>query len=200
MKHFDLFTRQATFRALICMIALATMIPHSAQAESATKDFETFADTVFRALASDKEAPEDREAALHRVIVQGIDLEAIASFVLGDHRDEASEAQRDRFNSLYGEYLLGMLSRLLMDGEAKSLTVIEAKQVSDRTSIRSEVELASGKRQEWLWLMQKNGATHRVIDVKTDGVSLALMLKMEADSVIRRQGIDGFLVLLRKKL
>lgn len=200
MRTIKLFGRQVAIRALFCAVALALMLPHAARAESAAEDFEAFADSMLLALANDQGTPDDREAALRQAFIRGIDLEAIASFVLSDHSDEASAAQRRRFDSIYPEYLLGMLSRLMLDRGAKSLTVLETKQESETTSILSEVLLASGKRRKWLWLLHKSGATHRVIDIKTRGMSLASMLKVEVNHSIKRDGIEGYLVQLRQRL
>ena len=88
---------------------------------------------------------------------------------------------------------------LLLDRQAKSLTVIEAKQESDTTSILSEIELASRTKHEWRWLLRKNGASYRVVDVKTQGVSLVLMLKVEVDSMVQFKGFERFLEQLHER-
>ena len=182
------------------LVLTATLAPAQAQSSSAAEDLKTFAAGIIFAMNGAAGPRGEAPGTVRRILSQGVDLDAIASYVLGDHQTAASAAQLDRFGALYNQYLLKMLSGLLLDKQAKNLTVIESKSHEGATSVLSEVELASGETMEWRWLMRKDGPGHRVVDLQTHGISLASMLKFEVDSVIRRKGFNKFLDELQRRL
>ncbi len=189
--------------ALAAALLLAT-VSYAAVAQTQdngpAEDLQAFANGIIVALDGAPEPRSDQPSAVRRVLAQGVDLDAIAGFVLGDHETGASPAQLDRYRSVYNRYLLNMLSNLLLDKHAKNLKVIGSHPQDNGTSVLSEVELASGEILEWRWLLHRDGPSHRVIDLQTHGVSLAAMLRYEADSVIRRMGFNKFLDELQGKL
>ena len=186
--------------SVLCLVLLLLASAPSVRAETASKDLRSFADQMLLAMAEDNRPPDGRAAALRRVLIPGIDLEEICDYVLGDHGRALSTDQRGRFVGLYSEYLLQVLARMMLDRQATRLTVLEAKERHGTTQIRSEVELASGRKSEWLWSLRKSGAAHRVVDLKAHGISLAQMFREEVDWMIQRQGFDGFLSHLKRKL
>ena len=58
-----------------------------------------------------------------------LDLDALASYTLGDYREKATNSERENFNKLFREYFIKNMSSKLNDFADQDLKVIDSKKL-----------------------------------------------------------------------
>ena len=143
---------------------------------------------------------DQREARFRGLLSQGFDLRFIGRFVLGRHWRGATPDQQNDYIALYGEYLLQIYSARLGGYSGETLTVTGARQANDKDIIVSTVlERPSGSSIVADWRVRAIDGRYRIIDIAVEGVSMAVTQRSEFASVVRRDGIDGLLTVLRAR-
>ena len=105
--------------------------------------------------------------------------------------------QRAEFKDLFTEYLVNLFANHL--NRIDALTVVASNRVAGgdilvRTSVNRASDTANA-----VWRVRAWDGEYRIIDVKIDGISLALTHRSEFASVIQRDGFEELLQILRKK-
>ncbi len=143
---------------------------------------------------------DQREARFRGLLSQGFDLRFIGRFVLGRNWRGATPDQQNDYIALYGEYLLQIYSARLGGYSGETLTVTGARQANDKDIIVSTIlERPSGSSIIADWRVRTIDGRYRIIDIAVEGISMAITQRSEFASVVRRDGMDGLLTVLRAR-
>ena len=148
------------------------------------------------------EATTTRSARLEGLIRRGFDLDQTSQLVLGKYWNRASQAHRQAFSELFAQYLVHSYARHLQAYRVETLNIVSSNPIglSDYL-VETRVE---GAREHDpanpVWRMRWRDGGFKIIDVHVDGISLALTERSQFGSVIRRNGLDGMLLALRKQV
>ncbi len=144
--------------------------------------------------------PAQREAALRPLFNHSFDLDFIGRFALGKSWVRATPEQRADYMELFREFVVKTTARRLRGFVGESFTIIRVKEISDgdvlvlsRVERPGESSVAAG------WRVRRVGDRHKIVDVSVGGLSLSQAHRREFAALIRRQGLDGLLRMLRTR-
>ncbi len=143
-----------------------------------------------------------RSARLEGLIRRGFDLDLTSQLVLGKYWNRASQAHRQAFKELFAQYLLHSYARRLKAYRVETLAIVSSNPIGKSDFlVESRVEGAQGDDPtNPVWRLRLRDGGFKIIDVHVDGISLALTERSQFGSVIRRNGLDGMLSGLRKRV
>ena len=121
-------------------------------------------------------------------------------FVLGRYWRAATADQKSDYLTLYGEYLLQTYTARLGGYTDDSFTVTGARQASEKDIVVStRLVRPSGLEIAADWRVRVFDGKFRIIDVMVEGISMAVTQRSEFAAVVRRDGIEGLLAILRAR-
>ncbi len=143
-----------------------------------------------------------RSAGLEGLIRRGFDLDLTSQLVLGKYWNRASQAHRQAFRELFAQYLLHSYARHLKAYRVETLAIVSSNPVGKSDFlVETRVEgAAENDPANPVWRLRLRDGGFKIIDVHVDGISLALTERSQFGSVIRRNGFDGMLSALRKRV
>jgi phospholipid transport system substrate-binding protein len=135
-------------------------------------------------------APVDRVQRFGVIVIHDFDVPTIARFVLGDHWERASEAQRADFRSSFRDYLVRAYTGWFAESDAGSFLVVDQRAESDTTVLVHTrlTQSASGNPIKIDWLVGRTAYGFRVVDMIVDGVSLLHTAQAAFVAAIARDG------------
>lgn len=190
----------------IALTALAAPSPRAAEETpdtAAAADFiRTLADDTLTVLQKSDIPPTERRQQFATLLEKGVNTEYMSRFVLGRYWRQASPEQRREFESLFKEYLLANLTNRLTGSEYdnQTFTVKTAVAAGRDVLVRSEIQRVDGPALPVEWRVREFDQGWQIIDLKAEGVSLAITQREEYGSVAQRKGVDGLLSALRKQV
>ncbi len=169
--------------------------------EAAAAFIETLGQKVLPVQVSKQaDAAEVRLAAFRGLIRGSFDLDLISRLVLGKFWGRATEGQRAAFKDLFARYFLTTYAGLLNSYRVDTLVVISSKRVGERDYlVRTSVE-RDGEMTAVVWRLRARDGEYRIINVLVRGISLNLTHRSEFASVVRQEGLDGMLRVLRDRV
>jgi phospholipid transport system substrate-binding protein len=189
----------AVFVLALVMAGGAARGESPATAEAAASFLGGFRDQGSAMLADPGLGPDDRRAAVRRLLTASFDLQTIGRFVLGKYWRRASLQERDEFRRLFEDYAAAAIARRLDGFGGETLTLGQARlERPGLAVVASRVARAEGAPVVVDWRLRHGKAGWRIIDVVVEGVSLALAQRAELTSIVRNNG--GRLAALLAKL
>ncbi len=195
----------------LAALAVALLVPSLAPAvghaqSSARRYLEQKHEEVNRILrrdAASDAARARRDEQLNRILAGLLDYEALSQASLANHWGERSEAQRERFVSLLRQLVernyQGNLERILdyevsYDDETRrgenTIVVTNARSRTQRRQPPVEIE----------YTLVRRGGEYRVVDVRTDGVSMVENYRNQFHRIIDRDGWDELIARMERRL
>lgn len=162
---------------------------------------ETLAAEVIAGL-SDETLPADRREDLFRsLLARDLDIPMIGKFVLGRHWRTATEDQRQAYLETFTKFIVATYAKRLGGIKIDTFVVISAKSLGSKDIlVRSRVTNGSKKPIRVDWRVRERESTFRILDLSVEGISMALTLRQEFQSVLRRkEGLDGLIALLKER-
>jgi phospholipid transport system substrate-binding protein len=180
----------------VAVVLALVLLPAAlaAQAEGAAAGFiRTLGDTAVRELAPDDITPSQREAKFRELLHANFDLPRITRFVLGRYARRASTAELARFTALYED--LAVLSYAEMFGAYEGHVFNVRKELGapgDKyVMVVSELSESGGKLTARLdWQLLVRGSGYAVVDVRVEGVSMAIAQRDEFTAILDGNGGD----------
>ena len=127
-----------------------------------------------------------------------LDLDALASYTLGDYREKATNSERENFNKLFREYFVKNISSKLNDFADQDLKIIDSKKINENNIIVSTKVFSKKDAQEiaveWRIYIKDSKLLER--DLVVEGLSLARTQKEEFSSIIASKGFVGVITAL----
>ena len=185
---------------VVLLIVMAAANQASASVESAARFVERFGNQALNALDAPNLTSENRETLVRDLLRRGLDLGFIGRFVLGGNWARATTAQRRDYLALYEGYVVKVYAAWLARITGERLTVIGAKQVNDKdVVVRTRIERRNNPPIFAEWRVRAINNQDRIIDIASNGISLAGNQRLEFAAVVKRHGIDGLISFLRER-
>ena len=193
--------------AALAAALLVPALPGAALAQgSATAYLEQRHEEVNRLLrqeASSDSARRRRSQRLTRVLEQLLDYASVSEHALGDHWTERSQPERDRFVSLLRQLVErnyeGNLERIL----EYEVTYENERRRGQQTIVTTSARSRTQRRQppvEIEYTLVRSGGSWRVVDVRTDGVSMVDNYRSQFDRIIDRDGWSELISRMERRL
>ncbi len=173
----------------------------AADRHPATLLMETLAAEVIAGL-SDETLPADRREDLFRgLLARDLDIPMIGKFVLGRHWRSATEDQRQAYLEAFTKFIVVTYAKRLGGIHMDTFEVIGAKSLgSSDILVRSRVANGGKKPIRADWRVRERESTFRILDLSVEGISMALTLRQEFQSFLRRkEGLEGLISLLKER-
>lgn len=140
-----------------------------------------------------------KKALISMRVQKFMNIESMAALTLGSYWDSASSEQRQLFSDLFIEVLEGTyLNRInaYSDGRVDYLSqrVKEDKAIVDTVIVAKDINISVQ------YKMIYRAGTWQVLDLVVENVSLIRNYNSSYSEIIRRDGFDGLLVLMQKKI
>lgn len=196
-------------RVFAALVAASSLAPAFAQDESDAPVAEEEVSRIDGAVAFAKALTADATVALtdeaadeatqlvnfQGVLSEGLALETIGKFMLGETRNDMSDAQTERYNAVFPDYITKLYAEQFDEIVGKPLEVMDAREIGRKDVIvRTQFERddESPILVDWRVRELKSGE-RKAIDIIVQGVSIMLVKREEFSSFIATNGIDALL-------
>ncbi len=203
-------SRIRIYAALIAAAsAVAPAHAQDGQAQNAEPAAETQGSDIEQAIAfaetltanatvalTNEEASEAQQLEDFRVVLgDGLALETISKFMLGESRKTMTDEQTARYEAVFPTYITKLYAEQFDELVGKPLQVVDAKAIGARDVIvRTEFERVDASPIMVDWRIRKlRSGDHKAIDIIVSGVSIMLVKREEFSSFIATNGIDALL-------
>lgn len=160
------------------------------------------ADAIEQLTDSDVPA-EERKARFRALFKKNFDLPAIGRFVVGRYWNQASPEAREMFLEAFEDVMVERFVPQFSGYVGTNFRVVMVREVQEEGQyiVSSTISPPGEEDVRIDWRVREKGGEFRVIDVIGEGVSMALTLRSEYASVIKRSGgrLEGLTVLLRER-
>lgn len=138
---------------------------------------------------------EQRLAAFQQVLADGMALDVIGKFMIGETRKSMSEDQIARYDAVFPEYLTKLYAEQFKDIVGKPLEVVEAKELGARDVIvRTRFDRKDGAPIMVDWRVRElRSGERKAIDIIVSGVSIMLVKREEFSSFVASNGVDALM-------
>lgn len=144
--------------------------------------------------------PDQRLRHFRDIFVHALDLDTVARRVLGRHWRTATDAQRERYVTLFRQYVVNMYAVQLGGYAGATFTVLRQQNLRENESlVVARFTHESGPPLGMNVLVRRISDRFKIIDVTIAGISLVVTKRSEFDAVIRREGMTGLLRRLDEK-
>ena len=197
-------SRVKIFAALIAAASASPALaqeaePAAAEAEESAVDAaiefaKTLTGDATAALTSDKAEAEQLED-FQLVLAEGMALDVIGKFMIGENRKAMSDEQLARYNEIFPDYLTKLYAEQFKGIVGRPLEVLEAKELGARDVIvRTQFDRPEGSPIMVDWrVRQLRSGERKAIDIIVQGVSIMLVKREEFSSFIATNGVDALL-------
>jgi phospholipid transport system substrate-binding protein len=201
--------RRAGLLAVVCLVAAAMPAAAAKKDESASATVKRANERFQELLAKKVEAGSEDEKKLAAQVTKEMrelfDIRDLARRALVDHWDKMTRAQQDEIVSTFQSvieksYVKSLRANLQYQVEYGAETKSkDSKEVLVKTVIKAK---KSGRDRSIAvdYRMTHDGKSWRVFDVLTDDVSMLANYRSQFNRIIAKEGIDGLLARMRKKL
>lgn len=143
-----------------------------------------------------------REGKIRTLMEENLEIKLIGRFVLGRHWRSADAEQQEAYQALFKEFVLQTYSRMLGGYSGQTFRVTNTRTVGKRGDalVTTEILEEGAKPINAGWRVKTIDGRMRIVDVMAEGVSMAATQRSEFDSVVRRDGVDGLIEVLRVKV
>ena len=149
------------------------------------------------------EANSDRQPRLRSMLIDVLDFEVMARFVLGHHRKTITEPQWQAFLFEYRELVLSGRELPLSQSWTGKVEIVDVRAFGKEDFLVSVDLQQEGINAERIALRMRRREEsvygYKVIDAYVEGLSLLQTQRSAYDGVLRDMGIDGLTALLGSK-
>jgi ABC-type transporter MlaC component len=167
------------------------------EAVAFAKDLTAKATAALTSNKSDAEQLTDFQA----VLGEGLALDLIGKFIIGDVRKSMTEAQIARYDAAFPPYLTRLYAEQFAAIVGRPLNVIDAKALGARDVIvRTQFARKEGAPINVDWRVRKlRSGEHKAIDIIVGGVSIMLVKRGEFSAFIALNSVDALLDRIEKE-
>lgn len=185
--------RVAFLVAAVVLMALAGSGAHAANPPDAGAFLADLNHRVGEQLAATDIAPEERERRFGALLKQTFNIEIIGRFVLGRYWRRASDEERKAFIEAFQRAIVHRFLPLLTEYSGGQLSVGRIRPDPRNpalSTVTSRLLRPQGEPVRVEWRIRHEDGRYRIVDVVAEGVSIAITLRSEYSSFIRRHGGD----------
>ena len=184
------------------LVVLPFGTPTQAQAEPGATQFLTELTTrSVKQLTEPGITSDEQERRFRRLVKEGFDLPSISRFVLGRYWRRANPKERAEFQTTFEDLLVHRFLPMFSLYSGERLHIIAERPFSNNPNF---VNIASELRGEDVepilvdWRVRRLDNRYKIVDVVAEGVSIAVTLRSEYTSVLRKN--DGNVTVLIRTL
>jgi len=184
--------------------AVAALTPANKEAvvrHPAALHIEKLGAEVIAILGDSSKSKDQRVAYFRDLLARDLDIPLIARFVTGKHWKSASPEQHRSYLEVFSAFVVQVYSARLGDANVGAIQVLETQPVGKSDIlVRTRVVQSHGTPLRADWRLTNRDGTFRILDLSVEGISMALTLRQEFSSVLRRKGgVDGLIAVLRER-
>ncbi len=146
----------------------------------------------------------EREQSFRTLFRANFDIPAIGRFVLGRYWRKARPEVRKDFLSSFEEIMVQGFTYRFAGYANTTFEVVSVQALKRAGQFKVSSKIAPTEDEVYLvgWLVEHKNGQFRVLDVVAEGVSMALTLRSEYASVIKRSGgrVEGLVTQLHKSI
>ena len=136
-------------------------------------------------------------------LIPYFDYKYAAYKVMGRHLKKTSKEQRNNFVEVFRTYLVNTYGHILFEYEEQKFEIVDNPRFKDKKIISITVKVRDDNEQvtNLAFKLRKNKKTQqwKVFDVIAEGVSMLNTKQSELGELIRKNGIDHVIELLKQK-
>ncbi len=190
--------------ALLAVLGVAFVAPGvpSAQDVGAGAFLESLTQDVFAKLTDPSLSQTEKERDLRSLFRQNFDVPAISRFVLGKHWRRTSTAERQDFVDAFEEMNTRQFLAMVGEFSEEMFSVLKVQQDAAKPSlslVSTEIAQSEGEPISVVWRVRNKDDQHKVLDIVVEGVSMAITLRHEYGAVVKTNGVDGLIAIMREK-
>jgi phospholipid transport system substrate-binding protein len=189
---------------LLAVLGVAFVAPGvpSAQDAAAGAFLESLTHDIFAKLADASLSQTEKERDLRSLFRQNFDVPAISRFVLGKYWRKASTAERQDFVEVFEEMNMRLFLAMVGEFSEEMFSVVKVQQDADKPSLSwviTKVGQSDGEPISAVWRVRNKDDQYKVLDIVIEGVSMAITLRHEYGAVVKTDGVDGLIAIMREK-
>ena len=181
---------------------LATLLPSTATAATATEAMKGSIDQLVRVLEDQqlKEADRatERRQQLQKIFNDRFSYEEMSKRSLGAHWNSLNEAQRQQFVDLFRQLLARSYTGTIEGYSGERFQYLSEQNEGDYAEVRSKLISRKGEIPINYRLLNKSGEW-RVYDIVVDGISMVSNYRAQFTKIIRTSSYEGLVEKLQNK-
>ncbi len=190
--------------ALLAVLGAAFVAPGvpSAQDADAGAFLKSLTQDVFAKLDDPSLSQTQKEQDLRSLFGQNFDVPAISRFVLGKHWRKTSTADRQNFVDAFEEMNSRQFLAMVGEFSEEMFSIVKVQQDAAKPSlslVSTEIGQSEGEPISAVWRIRSKDDQHKVLDIVVEGMSMAITLRHEYGAVVKTNGVDGLIAILREK-
>jgi phospholipid transport system substrate-binding protein len=166
----------------------------------AVSQIEAFGEEVLFILENDNLSEQQQDELFCDLLARDLDVKLIGRFVLGRHWKDIDEPGRPTYLAIFKKFLVRTYSSRLGGIRIDDFDALEARSIGKKDIlVRSLVDHGTRKPVRADWRMRESDGRYLILDLSVEGISMAVVLKQEFASVLRKMGFDGLMAMLRDR-
>lgn len=188
--------------AALAVVLLATGEGRTATSPDAAATFVgELGNATISVLRSGDATLAQREHDVRQLLRENFALDQIGKFVLGRAWKKATVDQRREYLDLFGEYVLATYAKRLGGYSGESFIIVKAEPIGEQDAVvLTRIDRPSGPPLNAGWRVRSIDGRFLILDVIVEGVSMVAAQRAEFASVVKAQGIEGLLQVLRLQI
>lgn len=148
------------------------------------------------------DAPSSQKSdQLKELFRRAFDFPAIGRFVLGRYWNNASQQQQAEFLEVFTDFVTTSYARRLADETVSGFSITGLRDLGDGDYlVQTAIMRPNGPQLNYEWRVRSQPSGMRIVDVIVEGVSLLVTQRSDFTSVVQREGMDGLIRSLRRKV
>jgi phospholipid transport system substrate-binding protein len=175
-------------------------------AGAAVPEAETFVSTLAQrgisSLTGRGTSEAERARRFRTMLTENFDVPTIARFVIGRYWRVANEQERQEYMRLFTDMLVGMYASRFSEYQGEQVRTTGSRSNAEGDIfVNSDVVRPQGQPAKVEWVLRREGPSFKIVDVRVEGVSMAITQRDEFASIIQRHGgqISGLLQVMRQR-
>jgi phospholipid transport system substrate-binding protein len=190
--------------AVLAVLGVAFVAPgvSSGQDTAAGAFLESLTHDVFTKLDDTSLSQTEKERDLRNLFRQNFDTPAISRFVLGKHWRGASTAERQDFVDAFEEMNSRQFLAMVGEFSQEMFSVVKVQEDAAKPSlslVSTKIAQSEGEPISAVWRVRNNDGQYKILDIVVEGVSMAITLRHEYGTVVKSDGVDGLIAIMREK-
>ncbi len=187
----------------IAVLAASPGRGHAAGTEDASAFLASLTDRAFAQLSDESLSMPERRQRFRVLFREHFDVPAIGRFVLGRYWRKAKSPVRKDFLSVFEEIMVRRFAPKFANyAETKfEIGLVRPLREKGQYMVASTVVPTEGEPLRIDWRVRDKDGRLKILDVLGEGVSMALTLRSEYATVIKRSGgrVEGLIIQLRER-
>lgn len=196
--------KRILFQWLVIVTITSTVFSAHAEGNGAQKFIENIGNKAISIISKNNNTDIQKEQQLISLFKETVDIRWISRFVLGKHWKEMDNNAKEKYTSLYQQYLVNSYVPKFRDYTDQKLIIkLTEKMRENEFNVKTEIQSGSGNGEKLSidYRVRKNrNGDYQVFDIIAEGVSLIITQRSEFNAIISRSSVNDLIVKLEEKI